>query len=77
MLPFPSMVEWDADELAGNYFSRLAGENGVSSKYAFLRWLGFSRNLCHGQIMDIVNLSPTWIALAEKLEISLDDILNP
>lgn len=76
MYPFPWMPEWETDEIAGSYFSRLAHENAVLSKYSFLKWLGFSRTLCAGQIMDISELRPTWIDLSEKLEISLDDLIQ-
>lgn len=74
MYPFPWMPEWATDEIAGSYFSRIAHENGLLSKYSFLKWLGFSGPLCAGQIMDISELRPTWIALSDKLEISLDDL---
>lgn len=76
MYPFPRMPEWDTDELAGSYFSRIAHENAVPSRFAFMRWLGFDRTLCNSQIMDICDLTPTWIALADKLEIGLDAMLG-
>lgn len=76
MLAFPRMPEWEVDELAGSYFSFLARENSVSSRFSFLRWLGFERNYCNAQIMDIGELTPTWIALADKLEIGLDTMIR-
>ncbi|MDR6861442.1 TniQ family protein [Variovorax guangxiensis] len=76
MYPFPRMLEWETDEIAGSYFSRIAYENAVLSKYWFLKWLGISRNLRAAQIMDISELRPTWIGLSEKLEISLDDLIQ-
>src|SRR5688572_18645742 len=76
MLAFPRMPEWEVDELAGSYFSFLARENAVPSRFAFLRWLGFERTYCNAQIMDISDLTSTWIALADKLEIGLDTMIR-
>jgi hypothetical protein len=41
-----------------------------------MRWLGFAKKHCGTQIMDIGDLTPTWTALAEKLEIGLDDLIG-
>lgn len=76
MLAFPRMPEWDEDEIAGSYFSYLARENAIPSRFAFLRWLGFERNYCNAQVMDISDLTSTWIGLAEKLEIGLDVMIR-
>jgi len=76
MLAFPWMPEWDTDEIAGSYLSRMAKENGVASRVRFLRWLGFATNLSETQIMDVSELTPAWIALADKLEIGLNDMIR-
>ncbi|MBT2321901.1 TniQ family protein [Variovorax paradoxus] len=76
MLAFPSMPEWETDELAGNYFSRIARENGVRFRHTFMSWLGFKKNNCGAQIMDISDLTPSWVQLAEKLGIGLDDMVG-
>jgi len=62
------------DELVGSLLGRVAAANSLSSAGALMRWLGLS--LHSMQTMDVLVLTPNWVAVASALEIDLNYLID-
>lgn len=76
MLPVPRLPTKVNDELIGGFLTRICVDNALDSKHVLLKWLGFSRSERNNQFMDIAIVTPTWLELADKLEITHRDLIT-